>query len=232
MEMRKYKATFTDSFGEETIEISSDGSIMYLPLRGVIFDGVDFELLTGDKVDLAKFHYEIANVNDHFLTNFGITVTFPINIEHQQKITTEQITFTYTTGDQTGIKGRALNTDTVILDTYFGQFTLTKKVQHFEESLLDIQVKLPKGTDIKACLSCKYSTYHPLGGVDFGDMTCLKNVKELLPKIHDKSSLMDVYDEAFAGDKAFKVQEIFLCPEHESETLDDWRYKGWSHTVK
>jgi len=78
----------------------------------------------------------------------------------------------------------------------------------------------------------KYSTYHPLGGVDFGDMTCLKNVKELLPKTHDKSSLMDVYDEAFAVDKAFKVQEIFLCPEHEYETLDDWRYKGWSHTVK
>jgi len=149
--MTIYKAIYTDKFGEENVDISSDGSNMYLTLRGVAFEGTDFEGLSGE-IDEIKFQYEYYEGGAD-LTNFRITVTFPINIENQQKITTEQITFTYTTGDQTGIKGRALNTDTVILDTYFGQFTLTKKVQHCEESLLDIQVKLPKGTDIKACLS-------------------------------------------------------------------------------
>jgi len=228
--MTIYKAIYTDKFGEENVDISSDGSIMYIPLRGVIFEGTDFEWLSGE-IDESKFQYECYEGGAD-LTNFKITVTFPIKIEHQQKITTEQITFTYTTGDQTGIKGQALNSDTVVLNTYFGKFTLNQKVEHFEDSLLKIHVKLPKGTDIKACVSCKYSTYHPLGGADFGDLTCLKNAKELLPEIHDKNSLMSVYDEAYGGGKAFKVQEVFLCPEHEYETLDDWRYKGWSHAVK
>jgi len=229
--MRKYKAIYTDTFGVENIEISSDGSIMHLPLRGVIFDGVDFELLTGDKVEGNKFHYEIANENDHFLTNFRIKVTFPIHIEHQQKVTTEQIIFTILVGDQDGIQGQESIGNTVVLNTSFGQFTSTAMVD-FEDSLIEIQNKLPKGTDIKACVSCKYSTYNPFGNVSFGDLSCFRNIKERLHKIEDKHSLLEVWDKAYKEGKTFKVQEIFICPEHEYQTKADWMYKSWADVVE
>ena len=228
--MPKYKAIYSDKFGEETTEISSDGSIMHMTLRGIVFKGVDFEGLNGE-IDQSKFQYEEYKGGAD-LTNFRIIVTFPITIDHRQKVASERITFRITVGDQADIKSQDLINETVVLNASFGQFTSTDKVEDFESALINIQNKLPKGTNIKACVSCKYSTYSPFGNVNFGDMTCFRNIKERLYKIEDKHSLLEVWEKASKERKIFKVQEIFVCPEHEFETKNDWMYKDWSYRVE
>jgi len=141
--MRKYKLIYTDKFGEETTEISSDGSMMYLTLRGIAFEGTYFEGL-GSEIDESKFEYFEFEDGSGDLTNFRMKITFPINLYHQQKIITEKITFTIVTGNVPEMKNSKDNDKTVILDTSFGQFTSTEKMEDFESSLIEIQNKLPE----------------------------------------------------------------------------------------
>lgn len=229
--MRKYKVKYIDKFGEEETVISSDGSTMYLTLRGIDFEGDDFEMLEG-KIDEDKFEYIKYHADLGDLINFRMIVVFPIQIYRADKIIIEHIKFEFEVGSTTKIEGLSPIVNTVELDASFGEFTSQKQVGWFENSIIEIQNMLPKATQIKTCVSCKYSSYHPIGCGMFGGLHCFKNLKEEASKVSNKDDLMNLWDKGNEEKTSFNVQEVFDCGEHQFETEDDWTYKDWLYHTK
>ena len=80
----------------------------------------------------------------------------------------------------------------------------------FEDELLGIQVQLPEGVFIKACINCLYSDYSPYGHGLFGGMMCFRNLKAEYLKVTIKDEFWSVH-----GRQDRLVQETYLCPEFE-----------------
>ncbi len=225
--MKKYKAVYTDKYKKEDIEILSNGSVMSLTLRGIEFEGIDFEGLTG-KVDNSKFKYDMCQDGVGDLTDFRVEVQFPIKINHKDNTTIETIRFVIDVGDTSEIKGLEPVANTVELSTSFGKFKSNKKVEFFEDSIIEIQNMLSSNTKIQSCISCKYSNYHPVGNGMFGSLYCFKKMKSTLKTVTNKYDLMDIWtDEAINNGTIFNVQEIYECEEHVFIGKDDWTYKNW-----
>jgi len=225
--MRQYKIIYKDKFGEEKTEIFSDGSILHVTLRGIKFEGSDFEGFKGE-VDKSKFDYEMFQDDFGELTNFIMEVVFPIKIEYENKIITEEIKFTIEVGKELEIKELDSIVNKIELNTSFGNFISTKKVEWFEDAIIAIQNMLPEKMQIKTCLSCKYSNYHPVGNGMFGSLYCFKKIKKQLRTISNKDDLIRLWtDEAVENKEIFNVQEIFDCSEHQFITKNDWAYKDW-----
>ncbi len=227
--MRKYPIRYIDKFGIEETEIISDGSTMHLILRGIEFKGSNFEALEGN-VDKSKFQYEMYQDGSGDLTNFRLEITFPVKIYHENKIVTEKIKFNIEVGEDLEIKGLESIVNSVELDSSFGIFKSNKKVEWFEDAIIEIQNMLPDKVQIKTCLSCKYSNYHPIGNGMYGSLYCFNKIKSKLSAINDKFDLMDLWtNEAVENKEIFNVQETFDCPNHQFITKHDWTYKDWDY---
>ena len=227
--MRKYPVLYIDKFGKEETEISSDGSSMGLTLRGIQFKGIDFEGLEGE-VDENKFQYQFYEKGLAELTNFRIEVLFPIKINYKNKIISEKIKFTIEVGEGVEIEGLNSVVNTVELDTFFGNFKTNKKVEWFEDAIIEIQNLLPKNTEIITCLSCKYSNYHPVGNGMFGSLYCFKKIKNKVKTFSNKHDLMNVWTKkAINKNEIFNVQELFDCADHKFISKEDWTYKDWDY---
>jgi len=218
--MKKYQIKYKDSFGEEQTEIATDGSMLYFTLRGVEFEGIDFESLEGE-VDIGNFQYEMYQDGSGYLTNFELIVIIPIDIVREGKEIIENLIAFVATGSGKSIVRLKLETE-------YGIVTGKKEYGYFEDAIIEIQKKLPKNTKIKTCLSCKYSNYHPVGNVMFGGLNCFKDVKEDLEKVYNKYDLMKIWDKGIENKDTFNVQETFVCEDHKFVTKHDWVYKNWT----
>lgn len=209
--MRKYVVKYKDKFGEEKTEICSDGSTISLTLRGIKFEGDDFDLLEG-KVDDDKFEYIKYADGSGDLTNFRMKIIFPIKIFHQTKIITENMAFEIEIGKTNNIN--KLSPNSVELNTPFGFFSSKKTVGLFWNSMIEIQNMLPKNTQIKTCFSCTNSDYHPLGGGMFGALLCFKNLQKDFNNASNNLELTNLIDKGWEEGTIFNVQETFDCSEH------------------
>ena len=217
--MKKYPANYKDKFGKEETQIYSDGSTLYITLRGIKFEGIDFESLEG-QIDKSKFEYVIYENGLSCLTNFELTFIIPVNIVWNGKEITEHLAvFVATENNHSVVRLK--------LETKFRTFVNEKEYSDFESAIVGIQKKLPDNTKIKTCLSCKYSNYHPVGNGMLGGLICFKNLKEESQKIRSKNDLMKLLDKVVESKKVFNVQETFVCNDHEFVTNKDWVYKNW-----
>lgn len=78
----------------------------------------------------------------------------------------------------------------------------------FEDELLEIQQQLPAGTYLRACINCQYSDYSPTGHMMFGDMMCLRSVKDAYLAARTKNELWPVFKRSDG-----RVQETHVCDE-------------------
>jgi hypothetical protein len=154
--MRKYPATYQDKRGTETTVINSDGSDMFLTLRGIDFEGSDFEMLSGE-IDDSKFDYEKYEDGSGDLTNFKMTVEIPIRLfdKATKKTFTEPLTINVEVGETVNIQGLDSVINSLTLATSFGDFTFAKKLEWMEDAMIAIQNQLPENIYLKTCLSCK-----------------------------------------------------------------------------
>ena len=227
--MRTFKVIYKDRFGEINSTIFTDGSRMQLVLRDIKFNGADFDMLHG-KLDESKFDYYKYKDGSADLTNFSMNVYIPVYIIHENILLQETIKFYIQVGDFIDNTSETINTVECIAS--FGTFTLNKKIDYFENSLIDLQNLFPVDYKIKTCLSCKFSNYHPVGNGTFGGMYCFRNLKEEVLLVNDKSDLMNLWsEENFKNEIIFNVQETYDCPQHEFLAKNEWSYKDW-HNVK
>ncbi|NQY31367.1 MAG: hypothetical protein HRT69_18115, partial [Flavobacteriaceae bacterium] len=218
----------------ESIHIKSDGSTMYLTLRGIDFEGHDFEALTGE-IDDTKFEYEIfKGYTLKHLSNFKLTVTIPILLYNSlsNQTLTENLTVAIEVGETVKIMGLDSEITNLKLSSCFGEFVVEKKLEWMEDALIALQNKLPENIYLKTCLSCKYSNYSPFGNGMFGSIYCFKNIKEAFKKVNSKFDLLDLWTaEAVEKGDVFSVQETFTCAEHQLPTVNDWYYKDWNKPI-
>ncbi|MDW7691874.1 DUF6304 family protein [Flammeovirgaceae bacterium SG7u.111] len=218
--MIEYAAKYKDKFGEEKTKVYSDGTTMHLVLRGIKFEGSDFEMLEG-KVDDKKFEYEKYQescLGD--LTNFELEIDFPIIIIWNNDPVIGNLNASIVTGKESNVF--------LELKTKFGKFQNTKNCGWFEDALVEIQKMLPQKAQIKTCLSCKYSSYHPVGSGMFGGLSCFKNLRLEADNICNKDDLMILWEKGCREKTIFNVQEVFDCSEHQFITKNDWTYKDWT----
>lgn len=226
--MRTYKAVFTDKYGTENINITSNGNCLYTTIRNVKFEGGDFEALENKNCE-GNFEYNKYKNGSGELTNFRLKITFPIKIEVDKKESSATITFYIETGKNLPIDGLKSIVNSVELVTPNSSFSSAKKVEWFEDAIVNIQNLLPKNTLIKTCLSCKYSNYHPCGNGMFGNIYCFKKLKQQTKLIKNKTDLLNLWTEkAIKNDTIFSVQETYDCSEHEFVSKNDWVYKSWN----
>lgn len=224
--MRKYPINYKDKFGKEKTEITTDGSTMYLTMRGIKFKGVDFESLEG-AIETNKFQYEMYQDGSGVLTNFRMEIELSVKLHHKNKTVFSKIKFNIGVGNKLKIETPK---DTVELETPFGRFKSQKKIEYFEGSIIEIQKMLPSNTQLIICLSCKYSNYHPVGNGMFGALYCFKQMKNKVANVNNKHDLMNLWtEEAVLNNHIFNVHEVFDCAEHKFITKHDWTYKDWDY---
>ena len=217
MQNKTIPTTYKDQYGTVKTDLKTDGHKLYLTLRDIAFEGVDFESLEG-KRDSSKFDY-CLEYDD--LTNFTMEVVFPLTIVHHQVEIVHKLECTIV------VKHKELTKIDAKLVGSFGLLTLRNQ-EEFEYVLINLQKKLPKNHSIKSCLSCRYADYHPVGNGIFGGLHCFVNLKEEVLRVTDKFEFMDLWtDEHVANETIFNVQETFLCGKHEFVQEADWVYKGW-----
>ncbi|WP_378173985.1 DUF6304 family protein [Aquimarina sp. SS2-1] len=232
--MREYPATYQDKRGTEEIIIKSDGSDMYFTLRGIDFEGTDFEMLTAEEIDDSKFDYEMFADGSGDITNFKLTITIPTQFYNSlsNQTFTESLVAHIEVGETTAIDGLDSEISCLKLTTSFGEFTVEKKLEWMEDALIALQDQLPPNIYLKTCLSCKYSNYSPYGNGMFGNIYCFKKIKEALKKVQQKHDLLHLWTaELVQEGKIFSVQETFDCPEHRLPTEGDWYYKSWRKLI-
>ena len=231
--MREYPVTYHDKNGTEKTSIKSDGSNLYMTLRGIDFEGTDFEMLTGD-IDETKFDYEKFADGSGDLTNFKLSITMPISLFDSQtkKSFTAPLTAHIEVGETITVHGLESAINSLTLTTSFGEFSFEKQLEWFEDALLIIQKKLPEHIYLKTCLSCKYSNYSPYGNGLFGSIYCFKRVKDQLLELNGKHDLLHLWTEELIKEgKIVDVQETFDCSHHQLPTKDDWYYKSWTKLI-
>ena len=219
--MRKYLVKYKDKFGEEKTKISSDGSTMYLIIRGIKFEGEDFDCLEG-KIDDDKFEYIKYADGSGDLTNFRMKIIFPVKISHKTKIKTENVTFEIEVGKTNDIA--KLSPNSIELDASFGFFNSTKKWG--VNSMWEMKKMLPKDTRLITCLTCSKSAYTPGEGKSFGGLICFKKMQKDFNNASNNHELINIIGKGWAEDTIINVQETFDCYEHQYYIKNNGGYKS------
>jgi hypothetical protein len=76
--------------------------------------------------------------------------------------------------------------------------------------MLDVQNQLPSGTHLRACITCAYSDYSPVGHGLFGGLACFRDNKSEYLAVRSKADLFRIWSKMTGF-----VQETYLCPEFE-----------------
>jgi Family of unknown function (DUF6304) len=209
-----YPARYKDRFGEEATTIQNDGETLTIVVRGVRFQGNDFDSFepqgVSDPAQLPSFTFLHGS-----LCFCVIEADISVPVVTPTGIVDGLLTFQLELGEPlpTGQMDRErLKLCLKVNDRpYFSE----GKSGWFEDEMLDLQGKLPPGTFMKACINCAFSDYSPYGHGLFGNLICFRANKKGylgLPSGEDFSKdayfdVMETVSEMF--------QETYLCPEFE-----------------
>ena len=209
-----YPTRYKDRNGSETTAIHNDGALLTMVVRGIPFEGNDFDSFEPkdrrDPTQLSSFTFLYGS-----LCFCVIEADIPVSVETPTGAVDGLLTFQLELGeplptgqmDRERLKLRlAVNDQTYSSDGKSGWF---------EDEMLDVQRKLPPSTFMKACINCAFSDYSPYGHGLFGNMICFRANKagyQALPSGADfeKDAYFDVMDTV-----SEMVQETHLCPEFE-----------------
>lgn len=212
-----YPARYQDRFGAETTTIFNDGETLTMVVRGIQFQGKDFDRFepkdTADTSQLSSFSFTQGS-----LCSCVINADIAVPVVTPSGIVDGLLTFELELGEplSTGrIGGERLK---LRLTTNQQSFCSQGKTGWFEGEMLDLQSQLPTGTFMKVCFNCAFSDYSPYGHGLFGNMICFRANKTgylTMPSGEDFEK-----DHYFAVMETVSemVQETYLCPEFERRT--------------
>jgi len=204
-----YPARYRDRSGEEVTSIRNDGTVLSVVLRGVEFRGGDFDALEPafdpDPDTLSSF-----TLQQNALCSCVIDAEIPVPVVTPEGISVGVLAAHLELGDPSPDGG--IDREYLSLGLRTGDRVLTSRGWSgwFEDELLDLQGQLPEGTYIKACITCAFSDYSPLGHGLFGGLACFRGNKPGYRAVRSKGDLLRVW-----GTLTGFVQETHLCPEFE-----------------
>jgi Family of unknown function (DUF6304) len=212
-----YRARYKDRFGEETTTILNDGETLAMVVRGIPFQGKDFNRFepkdAPNTAHLSSFQFLHGS-----LCFCVIEADIPVPVVTRSGVVDGLLTFELKLGkplptgqmDRERLKLRL----TVNQQTFYSQ----GNTGSFEGEMLNVQSQLPTGTLMKVCFNCAFSDYSPYGHGLFGNMICFRANKTgylTMPsgEDFDKDDYFDVMETV-----SEMVQETYLCPEFERRT--------------
>lgn len=213
----EYPTTFEDKFGKESTTCYSDGSLLRMELRGASFEAPAFNLFELNPKDQAscqnKFEISDGSIQGTF------KVEIPIKVLRGHHHEEAKLNLTFKSQQTSGIEAS--------LSYNKESYSTLKPHEDVEQALMEIQAKLPETDKLKSCISCRFASYHPVGSNDFGALICLESLKEQLHQVQDKSSLMQLMDEASGELQLKNVQETYCCPNFDLPSKTSWMYKSF-----
>lgn len=203
-----YPAIYQDKHGREQTEILNDGEVLQMTVRGVRFSGSDFDGLSPppDAAPelLASF---VLNQGDLCACALRWTMPLPVVCDELEMPATLEATLVLGEPDSSW---RVTQEQLVLeLRSTLGNFRSGGMSGWFEDELLHLQSQLPEGSYIKACITCAWSDYSPIGHGLFGGLACFRENKLAYSQVVSKAQLFDLWGKATGS-----VQETFLCPEY------------------
>jgi hypothetical protein len=205
----QYAASYADRFGRESTSIANDGTTLSMVVRGVAFAGSDFdglEPVAGTDPDrLASF-----TLQGGCLCSCVIEADIPILVATPGGTEDGLLRARLELGQPAPNGG--LDREHLILELRFGGrvFRSSGRSGWFEDEMLDVQNQLPPGDHLRACITCAYSDYSPVGHGLFGGLACFRDHKAEYRAVRSKADLFRIW-----GTMTGFVQETYLCPQFE-----------------
>lgn len=212
--LSSYPARYKDRFGEEATTITNDGKTLSMVVRGVRFQGLDFDRFklqeVSDPTQLETFAFLRGS-----LSFCVIEADIPLPVATPTGTVDGLLTFELELGEP--LPTGQMNRERLKLRLAVNGQTYSSEgnTGWFEDELLELQNLLPSGTLMKACINCAFSDYSPYGHGLFGNMICFRANKAgylALPSGVDfcKDAYFDVMDTV-----SDMVQETHHCSEFE-----------------
>jgi hypothetical protein len=209
-----YPARYRDRFGEEPTAILNDGKTLTMVVRGVQFQGNDFDGFEpqdgSDPALLSSFSFFHGS-----LCFCVIKADIPVPVVTPTGIMDGLLTFELELGEPLPTGQMDRERLKLLLRVNKQTYRSAGKTGWFEDEMLELQSKLPPGMFMKACINCAFSDYSPYGHGLFGNLICFRANKLgylRLPSEEDfsKDAFFDVMETV-----SEVVQETHLCPEFE-----------------
>ncbi len=207
--VERYPATYQDAAGTETIEIVNDHTTLRTTIRGIDFEGRDFDGLetVADElaVQAAGFTLVIGS-----LCACELRWEMPIAVGTAEGHEVASLDAHLILGAPT-TRG-SIDREVLRLRLVFSRGSIESAGTSgwFEDELLDLQAKLPEGGYLRACIGCGLSDYAPVGHGLFGGLACFRATKTAYRSVTTKAELFAIWDSLTEF-----VQETYLCPEFE-----------------
>jgi hypothetical protein len=204
-----YSARYKDRFGEESTTILNDGETLTMIVRGVRFQGTDFDSFepqeVSDPAQLSSFTFLHGS-----LCYCTIQPDIPNPVVTPTDTVNGLLTFDLELGEP--LPTGQMDRERLKVCIRFNEqdYCSEGKTGWFEDEMLDLQRKLPPGTFMKACINCAFSDYSPAGHGLFGGLACFRENKAGYKSVRSKANLFAVWDTMTEF-----VQETYLCPEFE-----------------
>lgn len=198
--MTTMPAIFTDKRGSEQIEFQTTGTWLTTKIRGIGFEGREFDSLTpevaSDQFDLS--HGDLCGC--HFRVEMPVRLHAPeglrhVNIQANINLGLANERFGHTGG---------VRVDLVLPELSIGSSVDTG---FFENALLSLNSQLPEGFSLEACITCGLSDYSPAGNGSFGCLACFRHVAAQYRQVQSKSDIFTLWDRLTEY-----VQETHYCP--------------------
>ncbi len=202
-----YPATYADPRGSEYTYIFNNGAVLGIEIRGVKFQGSDFDSLRPvpetPPVLLKQFTLNGEDVCDCTITCDITQVVSTPAIRHVGVLHVKVCL------GQPAANGGIDKEDLQLRITY-GEcdFTSQDIGGLFECSLLDLQKQMPTAHHLVNCFACAYADYFYGGQSMFGSMVCFRECKAEYLAVRTKDDYIAVWDK-----NAGPVQETGICPE-------------------
>ncbi len=202
----RYSATYEDGRGASATEIVNDGENLHFTVRGVTFEGTDWDGPEATEPTRARAEGFIFSGDD--LCGFRLNFAMPIALDSHDAAQAE-LEVALDIGPPRE-DGRGITHETVQLTLRRGAHSLTSsgKSGWFEDELVELLAQLAEldGSRMRACIDCAYSDYSPYGHGLFGSMACFRDCKDDYLAVNGKHDLFALWDR-----RARYVQETYCC---------------------
>ncbi|MDH6213389.1 DUF6304 family protein [Streptomyces pseudovenezuelae] len=209
---------YTDRHGAQDVVFESDGrEVIRATIRGVLFEGDtmdDLGALSGEPPEQAFSFFDGA------LCSCLLEWEVPIPVEVRGSgVRPAVLHCALRLGAPAGPrKGLDAETLTTLLRLDGREYRNADDQDDFEDALHEVQRQLPRAARLKACVSCAWSDYHPVGHGLMGGLACFRDVKELYRQVDGKHGPHGIF--AVWPSRTEFVQETWLCGEFEHRVAD------------
>jgi hypothetical protein len=214
-----YAAVYEDARGRESTVIHNDGRLLRLNLRGIDFEGRDFD-------GLSPAHGSSEDASLLFTLQHGdlcackLEWSMPLRLEHDGVEVPGVLSVTLELGEPLPNGRTSAEILSLSLHSLAGSASSSGLTGWFEDELLEIVGALGDSVRVRACITCAFSDYHPAGHGLFGGLACFRDAKQEYSEARGKRGILAVWDR-----RTEFVQETYLCEQY-SPRLPGTGYRG------